>query len=211
MLALVGPSSIPGLPLSGGVVTGPTTFQQNLTVGGSLLLPSQVTRQFLASPSGAAGVPAFRGIAAADVPLGAAQGGFTGGIVAPTSQTFTMAGLGAPVTPIRSGRVLLIIQGTILITTPVTAADGIRYYVAYGTGTAPSNGAASTGTACVWDQIATAVSNVVGGTTRIPFIKVVLQTGLVLNTAYWFDLVQAQNNANNTGSITLTAFSAAEL
>ena len=40
----------------------------NLTVGGSLSLPSQTAKQFFAAPTGGDGAPSFRTIAAADVP-----------------------------------------------------------------------------------------------------------------------------------------------
>lgn len=64
-----GTGTVSGLTLSGTVTTS-----GNLTLGGTLAVTpsnfaSQTANTFLAAPNGAAGVPTFRGIVAADVPV----------------------------------------------------------------------------------------------------------------------------------------------
>jgi len=54
-----------------------------------------------------------------------------------------MMGLAISFTPLYSGRVKIIIAGE---ASNNTAGDGFLIYAAYGTGAAPANGAAATGT-----------------------------------------------------------------
>lgn len=67
-------SSVSGTgTVSGLTLTGTVTTTGNLTLGGTLSVAasnfaSQTANTFLAAPNGAAGVPAFRAIAAADIP-----------------------------------------------------------------------------------------------------------------------------------------------
>ena len=63
--------------------------------------------------------------------------------------------------------------------------------IRYGTGTAPSNGAAQTGTGVagnfVYEIPAAAVSN----DTAVPFSTTYIVPGLTVGTAYWIDLQAA--------------------
>ncbi|HTA83602.1 MAG TPA: collagen-like protein [Bacteroidia bacterium] len=93
-----------------------------------------------------------------------------------------MQGLGATITPGASGKILVVISAQIANS---TLNDGGRIQLYYGTGTAPANGAAVTGTA-------------VGGTIEYGDVKTagnfypistnVIITGLTTGTTYWVDL-----------------------
>lgn len=100
----------------------------------------------------------------------------------PTGTTSTggvMMGLAGAITPTLTGRVLIIISGNI---TNGTASDGGSVTIRYGTGTAPSNAAALTGTAVGTSPQA------VAGTVIAPFSVQAIVTSLTLSTAYWIDL-----------------------
>lgn len=102
-----------------------------------------------------------------------------------TSTTGVMMGLGVAYTPTRSGIVLVQIEGQMQNN---TADDGAQAKLYYGTGSAPANGAALTGTqkgqAAIIDYVPTAAK-------RWPFGVTTVISGLTLNTAYWFDLALA--------------------
>lgn len=100
-----------------------------------------------------------------------------------TSNTYKMAGLGDTwtFTPNFSGRVLVIVNG---VFTNTLINDGVSTYIAYGTGAAPANGAAATGTAAGQTQDWLAyVANA-----RSPFCLAAVLTGLAVGTQYWIDL-----------------------
>lgn len=115
----------------------------------------------------------------------------------PTGTTVTsaakMLGLGATITPVKSTRVLVAITGIALNS---TIGDGTNVQIAYGTGAAPSNGAAATGTAV--GSVKHFVSSTAAGQQGIALMWVV--TGLTAGTAYWFDL---QFEAVTGGTATL--------
>ena len=98
-----------------------------------------------------------------------------------TSATAVMMGLAAALTPGASSQVLALAMGQMQNS---TLNDGVTVALYYGTGTAPSNGAAVTGTlvgiAQSFTEAVTGLSSgfTVGGTI----------TGLTPTTAYWFDL-----------------------
>jgi hypothetical protein len=106
-------------------------------------------------------------------------------------------------TPTVSGKVLFIITCGILAgTATVSLSAAIRY----GTGTAPTNGAAPTGTAgstFVRSTVAWAASQVT------PMTLAWVATGLTLNTAYWVDLIMSASAG--TAQATGGYFSAVEL
>jgi hypothetical protein len=120
-----------------------------------------------------------------------------------TDTTGVMMGLAGSVTPARSGKVLIIIDGDI---TNGTASMGGKIQIRYGTGTAPSNGAALTGTGvggvCNWMN---AGSNVNRGIFSVQYIV----SGLSVSTAYWIDLSLARTGATSSTTsiknITITA------
>jgi len=98
-----------------------------------------------------------------------------------TSTTPVMMGLAISFTPLYSGRVKIIIAGE---ASNNTAGDGFTVNAAYGTGAAPANGAAATGTV---------VGNSVSGASAaanalLPFSIVAVITGLTVGTAIWVDL-----------------------
>lgn len=105
-----------------------------------------------------------------------------------TSATQVMMGLGATctITPVYSSRVHLTISGDMLAASAVLGS----LTVMYGTGTAPANGAASTGT--VIGTVLASVPDAVA--TQLPFSRTVIITGLTPATAYWLDMKLSSNN-----------------
>lgn len=102
------------------------------------------------------------------------------------STTGVMAGLAKTFTPQASGRILIIISGQ---ATNNTGDNGFKYDLRYGTGNAPANAAALTGT-----QVGSTISgsSVASSTTTaipiMPFIHQGVVTGLTPGTTYWIDL-----------------------
>jgi len=100
-----------------------------------------------------------------------------------------MQGLAGVITPTHSGNVHVTIQGTIYGTSSTITGNGIGYAIAYGTGSAPANGDAATGTVgggtgqLLWLPIAP-----VAAIFYTPFSINAWITGLSIGTAYWFDL-----------------------
>jgi hypothetical protein len=122
---------------------------------------------------------------------------------AQTSTTGVMAGIGQTnsFTPHYDGVALVTISGNeVFGATGATAILGIRY----GTGTAPANNAASTGSAC-GNQLANV--SLTGVLTQNFSVQCVV-TGLVLNTGYWFDLVMG--SSTSTINVTNVSVSVAE-
>jgi hypothetical protein len=100
-----------------------------------------------------------------------------------TSAAGVMMGLGTTctITPKYSTRVHLQILGNLQND---TASDGSGTILYYGTGTAPANAAATTGTRL---GAANGLAATTVGTTKIPFNMSGLATNLTVGTAYWFD------------------------
>ncbi len=118
-----------------------------------------------------------------------------------TSTTVQMLGLAGSITPTGTGAVMIVISGQ-AISSLSSRSPTIQIY--YGTSTAPTNGAAVTGTA---------IGNVSGFTdgsvsgiqsTRYPFTCNAIVTGLTANTAYWIDLGAAEPTS---GTVTITSVS----
>jgi hypothetical protein len=171
----------------------------NLSPGGDLAAFSTSGLNLLQGAYQVNGAPlAFTNIAGhvapAQMPAGAHGQGF-GSPVKPASQTFTMQGLALTFTPTRSGVVQFQISGTVNYLSGAAAGDGIQYYLAYGTGTPPVNGAASTGTAPAYGNIQNCQLGA-GGTWKFPFSYPIMVYGLTVGTPYWFDLIAAQLSAN---------------
>lgn len=103
---------------------------------------------------------------------------------ATTTTTGGMMGLAGSITPVRSGTILIIISGDI---DNNTAGDGAQVQIRYGTGSAPANGNALTGTAVggLIKVVNVNVSLLTVGKT--PFSTNAIVTGLTPNTAYWID------------------------
>ena len=111
-----------------------------------------------------------------------------------TSTTAVMMGLAATITPVVTGRVIFVVVGNVWNN---TLNDTVQYVLSYGTGTAPANGAALTGTTTGAKQQVTGVAS---GAYQLGFALVGLATGLTLATAYWFD-VQLNVTVGGTGQI----------
>jgi hypothetical protein len=102
-----------------------------------------------------------------------------------TSTTGVMMGLGSTfhLTPAYAPRIKVTIYGQISNTTNGDAAVARIYY---GTGTAPTNGVAPTGTNSGFQQ--SVANNASNGGQFFPFSLSAIITGLTPGTAYWFDL-----------------------
>lgn len=110
---------------------------------------------------------------------------------APTNAgSYSMQGLGAGVsiTPTTTGRVQVTVSG-VIVSTSTVVDTGITFQMCHGTGTAPANGAAQTGTATgsvvefTQPSAATAAGDV-----HVPFSTAWAISGLTVGTAYWIDL-----------------------
>lgn len=114
-----------------------------------------------------------------------------------------MMGLAGNITPIKSARAVVIVTGEVANN---TAGDGAIVRLRTGTGTAPTNGAAATGTQRGQSQIFNSVSAAqISG-----FTCAFVLTGLTLGTANWIDLsLQAVTGGTATvTNVTITAFEA---
>lgn len=112
------------------------------------------------------------------------------------STTGVMMGLGASwtITPAMTGRVVWIVQGDLEVSTANTTA---QVKIAFGTGSAPANGAAPTGT--IWGTpINVAPAN---SPSQQPFSMAALHPGLTVGTAYWLDLILLSDSGSVTASL----------
>lgn len=113
-----------------------------------------------------------------------------------SSTTGVMMGLAQSFTPTATTRLLVIISGNMANSSGSGAA---KMQIRYGTGAAPSNGAAITGTAAGGLLMGAPI-----GSTGQGFCSNAIITGLSLNTAYWFDISLA---AVTTGTASATELS----
>lgn len=111
---------------------------------------------------------------------------------ATASTTAVMAGLAIAFTPTKTGNIKVKITGEI---SNDTVGDGSTVAAAYGTGTAPANGDAATGTAMgnTFTFTSTAASD------KGAFAIVAYVTGLTIGTAYWLDLSILAVTGGNAG------------
>lgn len=121
-----------------------------------------------------------------------------------TNTTGVMMGLAGSITPGVSGKIRVTINGIIFNAT--TIADGAQVQIRYGTGGAPSNAAALTGTAIgsIQNFVASTVAE------KVPFSLSVIITGLTVNTAVWLDVSLAALTAG-TAQITQVTIAADEM
>jgi hypothetical protein len=115
------------------------------------------------------------------------------------------AGSGAhpcTITPVYSGRIKIEFIG---IVTNSVSSDLTVVKVSFGSGTAPSNGVAFTGTQ-VGNQIASSAPTTSGSTS---FVDGGIVTGLSTGTAYWFD-INASTNSGGTSSVSSISCNAFE-
>ncbi len=123
-----------------------------------------------------------------------------GNPTASTSATGVMMGLAGAITPATTGRVLFFISGDVQNTNSATTST-IQLY--YGTGSAPANQAAITGSAIG----AALKASEAGAAQVLPFMVQAIVTGLTLGTAYWFDVsLAASANTSTIKDVSVTAF-----
>jgi hypothetical protein len=123
---------------------------------------------------------------------------------ATTSTSFVMMGLGAQgtpcrITPVVTGKVEFSISGNM---GNATNADIGTFVFAYGTGTAPANGAAATGTTPGGTGGFQGNGNVNGLGTPVNMLYTI--SGLTPSTAYWFDLQAKVTGGGSTVTSALT-------
>ena len=111
-----------------------------------------------------------------------------------TSATAVMMAVGGALTPANTGRVLITISGQV---SNNTINDGATVQLRYGTGTAPNNGDAVTGTQVGISQTFTALV----AAQRDGFCISGVVTGLTLGTAIWID---AALNRETGGTASMT-------
>ena len=101
--------------------------------------------------------------------------------VGTASATFVMMGLAIAFTPKTTGRIAILIQGT---ANNNTSGDGVTVRMTTGTGTAPVNGVAFTGTAqgnvVTWTALT--------GLIAVPMHMSVIVPNLTVNVPIWLDL-----------------------
>jgi hypothetical protein len=95
-----------------------------------------------------------------------------------------MAGLAVTYTPSTTGRIIILVSLNMVNN---TSGDGTQAQIRYGTGTAPANGAALTGTA-VGSLLKSRAS---AASANTPATLVALVTGLAVGTQVWIDVSQA--------------------
>ncbi len=127
------------------------------------------------------------GIAIASLVPGAATVSVPPNPVATTDMTGVMMGLAGTITPARSGSVMVLVAMTL-----ITGGDTGRSALRYGTGTAPLNGVALTGT------IASPLGTVATGTYGLTLTGLI--TGLTVGVPIWLDASLASAAA---GSISM--------
>jgi hypothetical protein len=117
-----------------------------------------------------------------------------------STSVYTMLGLAGTITPSGTGKITFYIAGNAFNS---TSADGESLQIRYGTGTAPINNAAVTGTAVGSAQ---AMGT---GTTTLPntFSLQATVSGLNAATAYWFDLgcKAITGGGGETSNVSMTA------
>lgn len=106
------------------------------------------------------------------------------------SLTGVMMGLAGAITPVLSGKVRITISGDIANS---VSGDGSNVQVRFGTGTAPVNGAALTGTTV--GSLVKFIAAAAGQ--KVPFCIGATITGLTLNTAIWIDVGLAAVTGGN--------------
>ena len=109
------------------------------------------------------------------------------------STSGVMAGLNTIINPNTSGRLLIVVNGSIL--SSVAGQFGSVVSVRYGTGTAPAHGAAPTGTIC---STGSATGHSASANYRLPFSMVAIVTGLTPGTNYWIDVAYGSSSATST-------------
>lgn len=115
-----------------------------------------------------------------------------------TSTTQVMMGLGSTVsfTPVYTGNVRLFVAGMATIQTGSAIVTGNGKY---GTGAAPANGVAVTGT--TWGNTVQLIPSAANASLQVGWSMCDLVSGLTVNTAYWFDIALKTSNASDAAAI----------
>ena len=123
--------------------------------------------------------------------------------------TYFMQGLAGTITPQTSGNVKLTICGTVTQTS-TTSGDGIIMQVSYGTGGAPANAAALTGTQTGNPVSSKAETTVTAANVARPFCAIGHAT-MTVGTAYWIDLAAKSLGTVSTTALTSVTVDAEEM
>ena len=133
---------------------------------------------------------------------GAANNSTVGNPAGTTSLTGVMSGIGSgcSITPTKTGTVLFEISGS---GSNNTTADGVAAELRTGTGAAPVNGAAPTGTVTSNTPF---FSINTGGASSLSSLMVLhgVRTGLTLGTAVWFDIKELAITGGTVSFVNLT-------
>lgn len=180
--------------------TVPITF---VTQSGNAVASSNIVNVFGAGASTTSALGNTITITTSGTALGAASVIGTSASPANTSSASpVMLGLGSAwtITPLLFTKVMIWVDG-LVANNSGSAATPIQ--LAYGTGVAPVNGAAATGT-----TLGLQTSAFVGATTSY-FSRHYIITGLSTGTPYWFDI--QFDGGGHTGTISNVTFTAQEL
>lgn len=104
------------------------------------------------------------------------------------SGTYVMMGLAGAITPVKTGKILAILSGDVTATNGNTAT----MQLSFGTGAAPANAAAVTGTQYANQPTFTALT----GLLTVPFSLQGITAAQALGTALWFDLALKSSSGN---------------
>ncbi len=126
---------------------------------------------------------------------------------ATSSTSLKMMGLACAFTPANPGGIVLVTMSGVAST--ATAAVAVTAGGRYGTGSAPANGAAVTGTRFGAASDLT-LGPAAAAAAGIPFTLTALLQ-LISGTAYWFDLAVATGNASDAASVASIGVTIAEL
>jgi parallel beta-helix repeat protein len=129
---------------------------------------------------------------------------------ATASTSLVMMGLGTTCTytPKGSGSVMVTACG--FWNTATASATG-TFSARYGTGTAPANGAAVSGTRWGTGTTDSGINSARSISAPAPFSLTQVITGLTAGTAYWFDLTTSTGNVADSATITNVVMTFAEL
>jgi len=169
----------------------PATAETKAVLGGTLQLSSYVAGTLQTDASG--NVTAGAGVLPAFSDSGTANP--TGTV----STSFVMMGLGsaAAITPKTTGRILVVATGGVFSSTASASGQGAFLMLKRGTGTAPVNGAATTGT-----QISNTEQYIFSGTNFVnAFATHAIVTGLTVNVAVWLDIALASLSGSFNASV----------
>jgi hypothetical protein len=179
----------------------PATAETKSVIGGTLQLSHYGAGTLLTDASG--NVTAGASVAAAFV-----DSGNTSPAGTTSASAFVMMGIGstASITPSVTGRILVVATGGVFSPTAACQGQGAFLMLRRGTGTAPVNGAAVTGT-----QISTTEQCTYDGQNFVnSFATHAIVTGLSVGVAIWLDIALESNSASFTAQVVNVKITAIE-